>query len=763
MEAVLQEDLGDDADVLIGNLGTRYHFRLAMLQYPMRAGKTEELRWFVSETDALTRFRLDAPPAMRRQLIGDTKRWVMSNLRKVEAPLPIGSSRSVNRRGLQLLADLITHFGKSSVESWSERTWEAFSLQALWRISRLGAHTVGLPSAAKPAPRRHRDLLLEATSVDSDMMVHDVLIRFCAAFLDQGMAPWKLPNREKGFYAAFRALYGEKGGPPDAWMESLPHELARIERAKLSPLESIIESLSIMGIAESEWNESVSSTLLALRGWAGMIRQMELRADRVAIPAPEGSLDEFLAVYLILDRLALSYVARQELQFVGPLSELPSNIHAHLSRSDVGYVEQRAFQILQLAQVRAWHPSSLVQFSKREWSVLVHEIESFHHIERRRLLHRAYERRFRLQTLDAISIYNEDWGRKSVAGNANGDLRRPTPALVKKIPRFQVLTCIDDREESFRRHLIEVSPESETFGVAGFFNAPIYYRGAGDANFVPLCPIIIRPQHWVVEDVVEEHLETHRRRAKTRKALGAASHRMHLGSRGFASGALLTAGLGVLASVPLLARVLFPRMTALLRRSAGRLVRPPAATTLRLERSEPLPGPGIGQIGFQVDEMANIAERMLRDVGLTSGFARLVAIIGHGSNSLNNPHKSAYDCGACGGGAGGPNARAVSQMLNDPRVRALLAERGLLIPEETKFVGGFHNTCDDSVTFFDLNRLPTSHQKDIAELNQVIDETCERNAHERCRRFQSAPLNLSISAAHRHVEGRSEDLAQNPT
>src|SRR5690606_762027 len=37
---------------------------------------------------------------------------------------------------------------------------------------------------------------------------------------------------------------------------------------------------------------------------------------------------------------------------------------------------------------------------------------------------------------------------------------------------------------------------------------------------------------------------------------------------------------------------------------------------------------------------------------------------------------------------------------------------------------------------------------------------CDRNAHERCRRFQSAPLGLTFSAARRHVEGRAEDLAQ---
>ena len=42
----------------------------------------------------------------------------------------------------------------------------------------------------------------------------------------------------------------------------------------------------------------------------------------------------------------------------------------------------------------------------------------------------------------------------------------------------------------------------------------------------------------------------------------------------------------------------------------------------------------------------------------------------------------------------------------------------------------------------------------------ILAEVCQRNAHERCRRFQSAPLNLTLAAAHRHVEGRAEDLAQ---
>jgi uncharacterized protein YbcC (UPF0753/DUF2309 family) len=99
-------------------------------------------------------------------------------------------------------------------------------------------------------------------------------------------------------------------------------------------------------------------------------------------------------------------------------------------------------------------------------------------------------------------------------------------------------------------------------------------------------------------------------------------------------------------------------------------------------------------------------------------------------------------------------------MANDPRVREMLAPRGLSIPHDTVFIGAFHNTCNDNVVFFDLDRLPVSHKPDFEEVKRVIDRARERNAHERCRRFLTAPLTLSPEAALRHVEGRSEDLAQ---
>src|SRR5262249_27448587 len=161
-------------------------------------------------------------------------------------------------------------------------------------------------------------------------------------------------------------------------------------------------------------------------------------------------------------------------------------------------------------------------------------------------------------------------------------------------------------------------------------------------------------------------------------------------------GALLIGAVGALASIPLVARILFPRLAGKIRHTFGRIVRASPETRLRLERVAADPGPEPDRLGFSLEEMTAIGERLLHDVGLTVGFARLVILLGHGSHSQNNPHDSAYNCGACGGSAGGPNARAIAQILSDDRIRERLAAGGLAIPPESIFVGGQHNTCDDS-------------------------------------------------------------------
>jgi uncharacterized protein YbcC (UPF0753/DUF2309 family) len=741
LEAVLREHLGPGADEPVAGLCTRLELRLAMLEYPLRFGPPAELLWFMAETDALRRVRADASAAARGRLIAETRHWVMRDLRGAPE-VGGGAAAARDRRAAAGLSGLLERFRESAIEDWGDATWESFTLQALWRVCRDGVAGVPDFTPPPPAPVRHRDLLYQATGADADLPVHDLLVRFCGAFLDQGLAAWQLPRRDEGFFRAFCSLYREPSRLGDRWLRGLAAELSRLADAGVGPLESVRESLDALGVAEGEWDDYLSAALLALRGWAGITRFLEERPDRAVHPVPPGSLVELLAVRLLLDRLALADTAREALGFTGPLPTLRDELRRRLGPPALPTSDQWAFLVFQLAQVLGWTPEQLHRLGGDDWARLAAEVESFSAAERRRVFHLAYERHFYTRALDAVALHP------------------PAAPAGPGAPRFLAMFCIDEREESLRRHVEELAPDAVTYGIAGFYFVDMYYRGADDAHFVPLCPAVMRPAHWVVERAVDSQEAEHLRRVRARRALGAAAHQIHLGSRSFALGALLSAAVGVLATAPLVARTLFPRLTANLRRALGRFVGAPPLTRLHLERHEPDPGPANGQVGFTIDEMAAAAERVLRDTGLTSDFARLVLTFGHGSTSMNNPHESAHDCGACGGSRGGPSGRAVAQFLNDPRVRAKLRDRGLVIPPETVFVGGMHNTSSGAVTFYDPDRLPESHRAEFEAVRALVEEAADRDAHERCRRFRSAPLTLSFAAARQHVEGRAEDLAQ---
>ena len=169
---------------------------------------------------------------------------------------------------------------------------------------------------------RLRDALLAATGEDADLLVHEVLIRFCAAYTDQGFAGWQLPLRQQGFFAAFCHLHSSHSGPATHWLRFLSEEIIRLDASEIDPLESIHESCIMLGVEEAEWDDFLLATLLALRGWAGMLWQMEVRPDRVPFPVPRGTLVEFLAVRLMLDRLALGHLATKSLDYRGPLDRL---------------------------------------------------------------------------------------------------------------------------------------------------------------------------------------------------------------------------------------------------------------------------------------------------------------------------------------------------------------------------------------------------------------------------------------------------------
>ncbi|MEW4453543.1 DUF2309 domain-containing protein [Bremerella sp. JC817] len=731
--AVLKEDLGQQDQERINGLGTRRQIRLAMLRHPVHVGPNAELKWIVAETDALERFHSEVPQDLRERVVGGAKEWLRSR-------------QATERSTSADLDGLLVKFGRK-YEEWGENAWEAFSLHLLWRICRIGIQSTP-PRTASVRYVRPRDLLLKAFGDDIDQDVHDLLIRFCAAYVDQGYSDWELPKRDKGFYEAFLTLYTQSNWCADRWTRGLSLELRRLQTSGVTPEASIEESIRDLGVPDDDRDEFVTQTLLGLRGWAGMIWQLESGAGPVVHSIPSGSLLGLVAIQLILERFAIVNVGFDKTGRRSGAREVMQFAQRKLSEQRPLNIERRAFLLFQAAQTLGWQPQQLLALSNDQWKELDAEAEAFSAIERRRIYHEAFERKYRREALDAFISHTQSFDEISAR-------RKPHR------PDFQVLTCIDDREESFRRHLEETHPACETFGAAGFFAVAIYYRGAADSFYQPLCPNVITPRHYVQEDVGYTFEGMHLERAELRRRLGLASHAFHMRSRTFLGG-IFTGIIGSLATAPLVASVLFPHLTARIRKQLGSLVQPPPVTTLQLERYQEEPGPENGHVGFSCEEMASVVVRLLQDIGVTKpdAFSRLFVVCGHGSSSLNNPHESAYCCGACAGKRGGPNARAFAKMANDWRVRALVKQAGVSIPDDTVFVGAYHNTCDDSVVFFDLDSLPPSHHDDFEAAREAIEEARRRNAHERCRRFDSAPLTISPQEAVRHVEARAQDISQ---
>lgn len=168
----------------------------------------------------------------------------------------------------------------------------------------------------------------------------------------------------------------------------------------------------------------------------------------------------------------------------------------------------------------------------------------------------------------------------------------------------------------------------------------------------------------------------------------------------------------------------------------------------------------ITQTGFTATEQAHFVETALRILGFTKTFSRLVLTCGHASTSDNNPYEAALDCGACGGNHGVSNARAFAAMANKGHVRQLLAQKGLVIPPDTHFLPGQHDTTTDHVQLFDLEDVPATHRKDLSRLIHDLGEAGRRNSLERLSRFPEETDGQSLDHARARTKERSMDWSQ---
>lgn len=772
------------------------------LLFGLRPMDANELFWHIDEDRALEHFQADVDEITRMRLLaadGDVpESRAIAELWSACLDVLGIEHRQLHPEELMepsdehwqaLLAKLPAEIVAEADESWTAHLIKHESSRLLAQLfDKAGAEWT------------LRGLLLALTGRDLMDELRPYLLRHLGAHLDQGVAAWHNPARGLGFYTAWRTSAEEDIG----WaLNDLAEWRQQLERLPDEPIDALIQELQLLGIEQSRWAKYLEELAQELPGWSGMFLWRHLNPDYVPAGGIPVDMLDYLAVRLVLERLFAQRLCRQHWRIETSLpmlrwyfrrhpaellvrhalyhSRLPEHLeqlghrlvsHATHSeaeeddgdwyaaaqliwawrestpveRTDAVSPSRTAWPLFRLAQHLGMAAPEINRLGRQGAEQLLACVDALNEERAGYVWLNAYERHYREQIFTALAANH---GRVS-----NGPGQRPYA---------QMLFCMDDREEGMRRHVEELNPAVETFGAAGFFGVAINWRGLDDETVTSLCPIVVTPAHEVCE-VVEsgeealhaEHVKRRVHRLKFEAAVHQGSHRGLLGAT-FITSAAASATLPIL-----LGKLLLPaRIGKWLRRLHERF-EPTVPTRVAITASadsEPAT-PAMPRLGYTDAEQAEQVRNFLQGIGLTTHFAPFVVLFGHGSYSQNNPHMAAYDCGACSGRHGGPNARVFAAMANRLEVRGLLAEQGIFIPNDTWFVGAEHDTCSDDVEWYDEELVPPVMYKRYIELKELIAEAGRLHAQERCRYFVSAPKNIEPELAWRHVFDRAFDFSQ---
>jgi len=642
-----------------------------------------------------------------------------------------------------------------------------------------------------------RGFLSSITGKDILDDIRPMLQQHLASYLDQGMSAWHQAERGQGFYAAWRSSAQQDL----SWVfDQLPDWQDSIDSLPDDAMDTIIMLLNQLGIPETHWVHYLQRLALEIPGWSGIFLWRHLHPGYQGESQPVEMLD-YLAVRLVLERLFAQRLCREQWQIEANLDVLRWYFRRRHSEFFVRYVmfnNHLPEYLLTLAQrqierslldhehyypwkqladmVMAWRNTPMSDQVKG-YSVFNHawplfrlaqhlglcadDIENLNAEQIKQIFDclqtlnnetsgfiwlQAYERNYREALFNAV-VANENRGRWKQGGGR---------------PEAQVTFCMDDREESFRRHLEELNPAIETLGAAGFFGVAINWKGLDDMETSALCPVVVDPVHTLCEVANENQLAnypTHKKRRALRFTL---KNWVQQETRRSLLTPLYVTVFAPFSLLALLGKIFsFRTMNSVGEKlQQGFDISIQTHVEINTPEAKPDATPTDNQFGYTDEEQADRVQGFLRTVGLNKQLAPLVVMMGHGSYSINNPHLAAYDCGACSGRHGGPNARIFAAMANRPEIRAILAERGVNIPEDTWFLGAEHNTANENISWYDLEQVPENLRPAFQKLRSEMEFITQKSAHERCRRLMSAPKKPGLKQALKHIMGRSSDISQ---
>ena len=527
------------------------------------------------------------------------------------------------------------------------------------------------------------------TDVATVRAATQLVASWCAVFVDRSGVPWPMPGREHGFFQAWRALapYDRRlrrlAGPTGMrWLALLPDR----------PVEALAASLDALGVEADRRVDALREHLGRLPGWAGYARWH----DEWAGPADH-------------DRPSLRLVDLLAAQVAATAAAAHGTVPQQPAQPEDQEVE-KLLEVRVTAVLGALGSTSDDPFAT---DAVRHVLERVPPPVRKSMWLEAKEGNFRDRLLGLLS--------------------RPDPGPVAERPDVQAAFCIDARSEGLVRHLQACGPY-DTFGFAGFFGIPVRWRPLGAMESEPRCPPLLTADHEVAEHpLVPDDAVGY---LNAQRAAGAGHEAFHSSKVSLAGPFALAEAAGYIMGPAAAVRTLAPGLVRRVRGLAARRLGPPR-TRPAVEAEHD------ASSGFGLEERVSFARSVVRIMGLTR-FARLVVLCGHGSYNINNPHASSYDCGACGGAPGGPSARVVVAILNDPAVRAGLREGAIVVPDDTLFVAAQHDTVSDVVTVLDRYAVPQTHEGLVAAFERDVAVAGERLASERAGRLPGNPGTVRV-------------------
>lgn len=616
-----------------------------------------------------------------------------------------------------------------------------------------------------------RGVILTLSGTDILDSVRPQLIRAWAFAPDAGIAAWPVPEgNTQGWYAAWRDLMRYDA---HSFLDEVSDWQQIISELPDDAVSALILHLGKLDIPQAQWQGYLHRLILELPNCPVLIHWQEHCRSRQTAEGIYPKLADYLAIRLTLDRLWLNQVCRQLWKIEARLSSLRHYFHKNLSefmvrqqlyqgnlpeylvhsaesliiragserqyRSDWQQladfirtwercrmpehnsrhtIENSGWRLFRLCQHIGLGPDSVQQLQQTDLYLMLGVLDAFTVTDRSKIWLSACEHHYRERFFQALCA----------------NYARSNRIVRRKPPEAQIIFAMNEPAPDFRRYLATFNPAFETLGITGF-GLSLNCRRWTDIE-APLCPEAARKRYQRPKNG-EETFFMQRIRPRFYQQF---SYRLYQNHRG---NLLLKAVVIDLLAPFILALLLvqtflsvpvrmFARriMQVIVRKIAAEL---PLADTR--DRSAPARN-------FTDNEQADKVADFLRAIDLTERYAPIICLIGHGSNS-QNIYQAASDADTCDNRQDAVSVRLLAAMANRSEVRALLAQRGILIPPDCWWLGAHYDTLSGALVWYDLEALPSRLKPVFKRFKTTLLKARDAAVHERSQRFFSADNSAS--------------------